>query len=215
MALGDRLAVLREGVIQQVASPTEIERRPANTFVAGFIGSPAMNLFAGHLRIEAGTTLLECPWFQLSLDEIKAACPASGIAIKGAAHEVGGGSTSLTPCAAANSPPSTLHSLTHGSAGEILLGVRPYDLHLVDRAQADAVAHVETIERIGNQQVIHAVLPLTLSPGGRRQGQGECQTPIRIMAPAERRFQPNDQVGIRLQRDRLHLFDTVTGRRLN
>src|SRR5437660_7907268 len=47
MALGDRVAVLRQGVIQQVASPLDLERRPANVFVAGFIGSPAMNFFPG------------------------------------------------------------------------------------------------------------------------------------------------------------------------
>ena len=44
MTLGSRVAVLRHGVLQQVASPQELYRRPANLFVAGFIGSPAMNL---------------------------------------------------------------------------------------------------------------------------------------------------------------------------
>ena len=43
MTLGDRIAVLRDGVLQQVATPMELYRRPANQFVAGFIGSPAMN----------------------------------------------------------------------------------------------------------------------------------------------------------------------------
>ncbi|MFJ9114991.1 ABC transporter ATP-binding protein [Streptomyces sp. NPDC102394] len=45
MAMGDRLAVLRDGVLQQVGRPREVFARPANTFVAGFVGSPAMNLF--------------------------------------------------------------------------------------------------------------------------------------------------------------------------
>jgi multiple sugar transport system ATP-binding protein len=44
MTMGDRVAVLRDGVLQQVASPTEVYDRPANLFVAGFIGSPPMNL---------------------------------------------------------------------------------------------------------------------------------------------------------------------------
>src|SRR5690242_10248066 len=43
MTLGDRVAVMRAGEIQQVASPEELYERPANLFVAGFIGSPAMN----------------------------------------------------------------------------------------------------------------------------------------------------------------------------
>ncbi|WP_406440558.1 ATP-binding cassette domain-containing protein [Streptomyces sp. NBC_01613] len=45
MAMGDRLAVLKDGVLQQVGRPKEVYARPANTFVGGFIGSPAMNLF--------------------------------------------------------------------------------------------------------------------------------------------------------------------------
>ena len=49
MTLADRVVVMREGVVQQVGSPTEIYDRPANSFVASFIGSPAMNLIDGEL----------------------------------------------------------------------------------------------------------------------------------------------------------------------
>ncbi|MFI6654993.1 ABC transporter ATP-binding protein [Streptomyces sp. NPDC050523] len=45
MTMGDRLAVLKDGVLQQVGTPKDVFERPANTFVGGFIGSPAMNLF--------------------------------------------------------------------------------------------------------------------------------------------------------------------------
>ncbi|AIG63767.1 sugar ABC transporter ATP-binding protein [Corynebacterium atypicum] len=45
MTMGDRVAVLNQGVLQQVASPRELYRNPVNLFVAGFIGSPSMNLF--------------------------------------------------------------------------------------------------------------------------------------------------------------------------
>ena len=50
MTLGDRVAVMRNGTIQQVASPQELYDQPANLFVAGFIGSPAMNFMAGTLE---------------------------------------------------------------------------------------------------------------------------------------------------------------------
>jgi multiple sugar transport system ATP-binding protein len=52
MTLGDRVALLRRGVVQQVASPKELYLSPANIFVAGFIGSPAMNFFPA--RVENG-----------------------------------------------------------------------------------------------------------------------------------------------------------------
>jgi multiple sugar transport system ATP-binding protein len=50
MTLGDRVAVMRSGLLQQVASPQELYDRPANLFVAGFIGSPAMNFLGGTLE---------------------------------------------------------------------------------------------------------------------------------------------------------------------
>jgi multiple sugar transport system ATP-binding protein len=50
MTLGDRLAVMRTGILQQVGSPHELYDNPVNLFVAGFIGSPAMNFMAGKLE---------------------------------------------------------------------------------------------------------------------------------------------------------------------
>ena len=50
MTLADRVVVMEKGIVQQVGSPTEIYDRPANSFVASFIGSPAMNLIEGHLQ---------------------------------------------------------------------------------------------------------------------------------------------------------------------
>jgi multiple sugar transport system ATP-binding protein len=50
MTLGDRVAVMRAGVLQQVGPPAELYARPANLFVAGFIGSPAMNFVPGTLK---------------------------------------------------------------------------------------------------------------------------------------------------------------------
>jgi multiple sugar transport system ATP-binding protein len=53
MTLGQRVAVLHEGRLQQVAAPRELYDRPANLFVAGFIGNPPMNLFATRLSVDA------------------------------------------------------------------------------------------------------------------------------------------------------------------
>ena len=49
MTLGDRILVLRDGLVQQMAEPLTLYRRPANLFVAGFIGSPSMNFFTGKI----------------------------------------------------------------------------------------------------------------------------------------------------------------------
>jgi len=50
LALGDRVVVLNQGKIQQIAKPDELYLKPANTFVASFIGAPGMNLFPGRLE---------------------------------------------------------------------------------------------------------------------------------------------------------------------
>jgi multiple sugar transport system ATP-binding protein len=54
LTLGDRIAVMRGGTLQQVAGPMELYRWPANLFVAGFIGSPPMNFFQGTVATENG-----------------------------------------------------------------------------------------------------------------------------------------------------------------
>jgi multiple sugar transport system ATP-binding protein len=54
MTMADRVAVMRKGILQQVAPPRELYERPANLFVAGFIGSPAMNMLAAKVSLDAG-----------------------------------------------------------------------------------------------------------------------------------------------------------------
>lgn len=56
MTMGDRIVVMKDGIIQQAASPEELYNLPANLFVAGFIGSPTMNFISGKLA-EQGTNL--------------------------------------------------------------------------------------------------------------------------------------------------------------
>ena len=53
MTMGDRIVVMKDGEFQQVAPPLELYNNPANKFVAGFIGSPPMNFFSGHFRVES------------------------------------------------------------------------------------------------------------------------------------------------------------------
>jgi multiple sugar transport system ATP-binding protein len=53
MTLGQRVAVMRAGILQQVAAPKELYEHPRNLFVAGFIGSPAMNFFSGQLEADS------------------------------------------------------------------------------------------------------------------------------------------------------------------
>jgi multiple sugar transport system ATP-binding protein len=75
MTLGDRVAVMRSGLLQQVGSPKELYERPVNLFVAGFIGSPAMNFMSGTL--EDGMLRTSLGDFRLS-DRLRRQVESSG-----------------------------------------------------------------------------------------------------------------------------------------
>ena len=67
ITMGDRIVVLKDGVIQQVGSPQEVYGRPANLFVAGFIGTPSMNFLQGTLRFLDGRLALDAGSFRVPL----------------------------------------------------------------------------------------------------------------------------------------------------
>src|SRR3954452_14229586 len=68
MTMGDRVAVMRKGELQQVAPPQELYDRPANIFVAGFIGSPAMNMLEADVERSADGVELVLGDARLSID---------------------------------------------------------------------------------------------------------------------------------------------------
>ena len=79
MTMGDKIVVMKDGRIEQTGSPLELYDYPANQFVAGFIGSPAMNFLPGTLRIDAGAAQVELR------DGTRFAAPANAIGSAGQA----------------------------------------------------------------------------------------------------------------------------------
>jgi multiple sugar transport system ATP-binding protein len=67
MTMGTRIAVLRDGVLQQVDTPQHLYDLPGNVFVAGFIGSPSMNFFDASLIDEDGTIFADCRDFRVEI----------------------------------------------------------------------------------------------------------------------------------------------------
>lgn len=76
LTMGDRIAVLKDGVLQQVGTPREMYDKPANDFVAGFIGSPAMNL--GQFTVEGDVATIGAARIQLSRATLDAITPEDG-----------------------------------------------------------------------------------------------------------------------------------------
>ena len=76
LTMGDRIAVLKDGVLQQVGTPREMYDHPANEFVAGFIGSPAMNL--GQFTVKDDVATVGAAKIQLSKATLDAITPEDG-----------------------------------------------------------------------------------------------------------------------------------------
>ena len=122
MTLGDKIAVMKDGVVQQFGTPDDIYNRPVNTFVAGFMGSPPMNLIPATVTVEGRIVVTQI-----------------------AAH----GKQQSFRLPLRHIAPGDLPS---GSPLEVLLGVRPEhmtDALRVDASHERVTVHVDITERTG------------------------------------------------------------------
>jgi multiple sugar transport system ATP-binding protein len=78
MTLGDRIVVMKDGMIQQCAAPLEVYDRPANRFVAGFVGMPPMNFFDGRVQAGPGGEA----FFQFGAHRIRLAGALAAVALR-------------------------------------------------------------------------------------------------------------------------------------
>ena len=70
MTMGDRIAVMNGGVIEQIDSPLAIYQHPVNRFVAGFIGSPQMNFLSGQISVQANRQVFTCERLKIDFSDI-------------------------------------------------------------------------------------------------------------------------------------------------
>ncbi len=69
MTMGQRMAIMKDGVLQQCDEPEKVYANPVNKFVAGFIGSPPMNFIPSKIVVDGGNVLVDCGEFKLPLPE--------------------------------------------------------------------------------------------------------------------------------------------------
>jgi multiple sugar transport system ATP-binding protein len=69
MTMADRIFIMNKGVVQQSGVPMEVYAQPVNLFVAGFIGSPAMNFFDARLVVDAGQLIIDGGSFRVAMPE--------------------------------------------------------------------------------------------------------------------------------------------------
>jgi multiple sugar transport system ATP-binding protein len=207
MTMGDRVAVLRAGVLQQYATPPELYARPANVFVATFIGSPAMNLYEAALDSGA------------SLDS--GAGAGSG-ADAGAAGAAGSGLVVVVGSQRLALPGEAAARLGAYQGRKIIVGLRPEDLSVPSDASGlgagragTLVADVRTVEVLGSE--LHAYFSVDATPAG---GSGESASDAILAGGAPNgvaRLDPRAAVraGTRatlaVNTAGLHFFDPDTG----
>jgi multiple sugar transport system ATP-binding protein len=180
MTLGERIAVMHEGRLQQCAPPLEVYRRPVNAFVAGFVGSPAMNFLECELRREGDKLRIESASLRLSTDR----------------------------------PPQLDGGAERRRAQ---LGIRPQDMEVVPAEQADLVARVDVVEPLGSEVLAHLEIGERGADGALAgdNGAGPLGRDFCLVTSPEVELAEGAEIGLRLRRDRLHLFETDTGARLN
>ncbi|HKV84171.1 MAG TPA: ABC transporter ATP-binding protein, partial [Ktedonobacterales bacterium] len=132
MTMGDRIAVLDAGVIQQLGTPRELYDTPANLFVAGFIGSPSMNFFNARLvRQQDGCAAVV----------IGEGARAATVTLSGRARDELAG-----------------HGTSKGDA--VVVGVRAEDLKVTHEDNEGALmGTVEVVEHLGNEQLLYMSVP--------------------------------------------------------
>jgi multiple sugar transport system ATP-binding protein len=168
MTMGDRVAVMRDGRLEQVDEPQRLYEQPANLFVAGFIGSPAMNLLHGRVA--------EDGWIELGEQRLRLRRRTS-------------------------------------FRGDAIVGIRPEAVAPAGRGDGDDdVLEMPVVlsEMLGSDVMLH------LDPGVRSvltEDMADADAdPQRFIArvPPSLRPAPGERVRLRVDMDRVHLFDPAT-----
>jgi multiple sugar transport system ATP-binding protein len=126
MTLGGRIAVMREGTIQQVADAQTLYKQPANMFVAGFVGSPPMNLIRGRIISANGS---------FAFQENNPAGVSKGLRLEGPLL------------------PERGQRLSHFAEGNIVLGIRPE--HIAVHEVGGSHVPIDMVERLGSESRVH------------------------------------------------------------
>jgi multiple sugar transport system ATP-binding protein len=188
MTLGHRVAVLRDGILQQVDSPEVLYQRPRNIFVAGFIGSPAMNLLEGVLSANADEVILGTQRISLPGDVLDA-------------HA--GLKKYLGQKIVVGLRPEDLPASEGDRAGQILTG----DVVLVEALGAEKLVHFRL-----DAPVIQ-VEESSVTNGGDEILDSSQPELLECVARVEPRFKVSagDRFSFRVSADKLEFFDLESG----
>ncbi|MBT8100145.1 MAG: ABC transporter ATP-binding protein [Gammaproteobacteria bacterium] len=161
MTMSQRIAVIRDGKLQQFASPADIYERPQNDFVAGFIGTPSMNFIDGTIVKEGGANVFRSGDWSLNLDSL-----------------------------ALNNVSDT---------ADVRIGIRPEDF-VFNAESGGESARVQVVEPTGHESIVF------MDFHGHE---------LVARVAADFRLAADDVVMLTPRVEKLHVFSTDNGRRLN
>jgi ABC-type sugar transport system ATPase subunit len=194
MTLGDRVCVLREGVLQQVDTPQNLFDNTVNHFVAGFIGSPAMNFVNADLVREAGGARVRFAGFDLPV-------PAEVFTNKPGLDDYAGRSLIL------GIRPSDFEDAGHGGQDWPTIQVRAdvteelgSEINAIFAIDAPPVEHKDTADLAKDEDEDDAAIPLT---------DNKALWTARVNARS--RVRPGQTLDLAVDTTRLHFFDPESG----
>ena len=217
MTLGDRIVVMRRGVIQQVGTPQDLYDRPANLFVAGFMGSPTMSFLPGTLE---GRTL------RTPLGEVELPEDGTAAALDGGGALDGRGALGGLAGRRARGDEAAHGSATGGATGgavgarEVIAGIRPEHFEeaarVVDRPGGRVRASIDVVEPVGSDLYAYFTVPgelpqsaeLSEVAGGVEGGRDGIQVTARLGAASDVR--EGEVVELWYDAARVHLFDAAS-----
>jgi multiple sugar transport system ATP-binding protein len=197
MTLGDRIALMRRGVVQQLGTPRDLYEQPANLFVAGFIGSPAMNF----LRADVSGSKIKLPMVEFDLPG------GAGTGAGGGGAGGGGGARSLI----AGIRPENFEDAALVPAEDLPHGPR-------------FKATIELVEWMGSELYVYFTVGggaaaseldrhADLTPDDVRAGDEGTQVVARLERASQAR--QGEELELWLDARAIHLFDPDSGERLN
>jgi multiple sugar transport system ATP-binding protein len=197
MTMGDRVAVLRDGTLQQLAAPQELYESPANLFVASFIGSPAMNLYEATVSGPADRRVLSLGLQQLALPADLARRRPGLAAAEGRKLVIG-----IRPEHLTVAPPADGAE----AARESRLSVRA---ELVESLGNESLLHFSTDARTVRNRSGVFTADAAIQASGDIAGASATEGVARLDPYVQ--IAVGDQLALAVNVDRLHFFDAETG----
>jgi sn-glycerol 3-phosphate transport system ATP-binding protein len=193
MTLADRIVVMSAGQALQIGTPQEVFSRPANLFVAGFIGSPAMNLLRGKASARGSAES------EITAGELRFTRPGvpDGEVVVGIRPEC------LAPAPA-------------GAARPARPAQPALSAHRTQPAQPTLDLEVDLVEPLGEQALVHGTVTGTAAHSGAEEerailAEPSSRAPVTAVFPAAGLPGSGDRVPVRVDPERIYLFDAATG----